>query len=179
MQPSSPFSRRRMLLQSAATAGGLLLATGTADAEIKGIQAAEAIHQEITFNASAKRVYELLTVASLFHKVELLSDAAHSVDVKAHPAAIQQTPGGSISLFGNYITGRQVELVQDKRIVWAWRPESWVLGVYSMVHMELFGPRDGITAVILDHTGFPKGTADHLADGWYANYWEPMQKVLG
>jgi len=32
------------------------------------------------------------------------------------------------------------------------------------------------TRVVLDHTGFPEGSYDHLYVGWKGHYWEPMQK---
>jgi predicted TIM-barrel fold metal-dependent hydrolase len=34
------------------------------------------------------------------------------------------------------------------------------------------------TRIVFDHTGFPKGQAQHLAEGWKANYWEPLEKYL-
>jgi hypothetical protein len=37
----------------------------------------------------------------------------------------------------------------------------------------------GETKIKFDHTGFPKGQAEHLAEGWRGNYWEPLAKVLG
>jgi hypothetical protein len=29
-----------------------------------------------------------------------------------------------------------------------------------------------------DHTGFPTGNAEHLAAGWHAHYWMPLEKIL-
>jgi hypothetical protein len=34
------------------------------------------------------------------------------------------------------------------------------------------------TKIVFDHRGFPEGQAQHLADGWNANYWEPLEKYL-
>jgi hypothetical protein len=34
------------------------------------------------------------------------------------------------------------------------------------------------TRLTLDHTGFPKGQAQHLAEGWQPNYFEPLAKYL-
>lgn len=87
-------------------------------------------------------------------------------------------PGGAFSLFGDYIVGRQIELVPDLRIVQAWRVASWAPGVYSVTRCELL-ERGSATQLVFDHTGFPAGTAQDLASGWYAHYWEPMRKMLG
>jgi hypothetical protein len=34
------------------------------------------------------------------------------------------------------------------------------------------------TKLVFDHTGFPKGDAEHLAAGWKAHYWETLEKFL-
>ena len=81
-------------------------------------------------------------------------------------------------MFGGYVTGRQVELVQDTRIVQVWRAGSWKPGEYSLVKFELTA-QGANTKLTLDHTGFPKGEAQHLADGWKGNYFEPLAKLLG
>jgi activator of HSP90 ATPase len=86
-------------------------------------------------------------------------------------------PGGEFSLFGGYITGRNIELVPSERVVQAWRAQSWGVGIYSVARFELVEQGAG-TKIIFDHTGFPVGQAEHLAQGWRANYWEPIAKVL-
>ena len=32
--------------------------------------------------------------------------------------------------------------------------------------------------LVFDHTGFPKGEAEHLVEGWKTNYWQPLSKFL-
>jgi hypothetical protein len=34
------------------------------------------------------------------------------------------------------------------------------------------------TKLVFDHTGFPKGDAEHLVEGWKTNYWQPLTKFL-
>jgi len=176
----SNLSRRRWLVKSAAAASGFAFASGRARADSDNgiIRNAEAIHQEVAFKTTARRVYSSLTDAAQFQKVELLSDAMKSLDLTSHPAAISPEPGGAFSLFGNYIVGRQIDLVPNQRIVQAWRVESWVAGAYSLVKFE-FSEQDSTTKLVFDHVGFPPGTAEHLAAGWYAHYWEPLRKFLG
>ncbi len=93
------------------------------------------------------------------------------------PAEISREAGGPFALFGGYITGRQVELVPDERIVQAWRAGSWPVGIYSIARFELVEEGSG-TKIVFDHTGFPKGDAEELALGWKAHYWEPLGKLL-
>lgn len=184
MHPARPqsalqLSRRQWLFQSAIAAAGLALASprAFADSGDSISRTAEAIHQEVTFNAPPKRVYDALTDASQFQKVELLSAAMKSLDLKSHPAVIHREPGGAFSLFGGYISGLQIELIPNRRIVQVWRSASWDPGLYSIAHFEL-SAQGASTKLAFDHLGFPAGTAEHLAAGWHANYWEPLQKYL-
>jgi activator of HSP90 ATPase len=139
-----------------------------------------AIHQEVVFAASAERVYQVLTVAEQFDKVVQLSAAMNSGMKKmlgTAPTQIDAVAGGGFSLFGGYVTGRNLELVQNARIVQAWRAGSWDPGDYSIARFVL-SQTGSNTKLVFDHTGFPNDAAEHLAEGWHVNYWEPMTKFL-
>jgi activator of HSP90 ATPase len=166
------------------------LAAGTAAVGARSIQAApvapapelahnmDAIHQEVPFQAPRARVYSLLTHAHEFQKVVVLSGAVSSGKVRADvPARIGREAGAAFSIFGGFVRGRIIELVSDTRLVQAWRPQDWPPGVYSIVKFELVAQGAG-TLLVFDHTGFPAGEADQLAQGWKMNYWQPMAKVL-
>jgi len=172
--------RRQFLFESAFAAGGLALGPVRAAAGVDdGISRnAEAIHQEIVFKAVPGRIYDALTDAREFQKMEAQSAAMKSVDARAHPPVISREPGGAFSLFGGYIVGRQIELIAGQRIVQAWRAMGWGPGLYSIARFE-FAPEGSTTRVVFDHTGFPAGNAEHLAAGWKSNYWEPLEKLLG
>lgn len=139
----------------------------------------DAIHQEVEFKTTPKRVYEALTDPKQFEKVVQLSSAAKSGMVPAggKPAEISSQAGGAFSLFGGYITGRHVELIPNQRIIQAWRAGSWPDGIFSIARFELSGAET--TKLVFDHTSFPNDAAAHLAEGWHINYWEPLAKFLG
>jgi activator of HSP90 ATPase len=138
----------------------------------------EAIHQEVVFKGSRKHVYEALTDTEQFNKVTQLSAAMQSgMPPGAAPTEISREVGGSFRLFGGHIVGRQVELVPNERIVQAWRVVTWDPGVYSIARFEL-KEHGSETRLVFDHAAFPDGKAEHLADGWKTNYWEPLQKYL-
>jgi activator of HSP90 ATPase len=99
------------------------------------------------------------------------------ISLEKSPTKISGEAGGAFSLFGGVIVGRHIELAPDRRIVQAWRVANWDPGVYSIVKYELV-ERGAGTRIVFDHTGFPKGMAEHLAAGWKANYWEPLEKFL-
>ncbi len=124
-----------------------------------------AIHEEVDFAASPQRVYEALLDAKQF---AAFSNKSAQIDGKV---------GGAFSLFDGHIIGRNLELVPNQRIVQAWRVVDWPAGAYSIAKFELSTQGTG-THLIFDHTGFPEGLHDHLAEGWKMNYWEPLKKYL-
>jgi activator of HSP90 ATPase len=134
---------------------------------------AESIHQEVAFKASPKRVYEALTDVKQFDKLVELS----GISMKDVPAQLSSEVGGAFSLFAGHIVGRNIELVPNQRIVQAWRVVVWNPGVYSIAKFELAEQGPG-TKLIFDHTGFPEGLAQHLADGWKEHYWDTLEKYL-
>ncbi len=125
----------------------------------------DTIHEELEFPVAPHRIYEALLDAKQF-------SAFSGV-----PAEIHREAGGAFSLFGGQITGRNVELVPDRRIVQAWRAASWPEGVYSIVRFELQAKGAG-TRMVFDHTGFPPGLREHLASGWQEHYFGPLKKAF-
>jgi activator of HSP90 ATPase len=178
-KPLSTLSRRGWIKTVSATSAAVFCSPQAwAAAESNGLSHnAESIHQEVTFNHNAQRIYDALTDAQKFQEICKLSDASKYVDVNSKPAVISSQPGGDFTIFGGYIVGRHIELVPNQRIVQAWREPSWAPGVYSVVHFE-FSEQGKQTRLVFDHTGFPAGAGDHLAIGWKLNYWDPLDKIL-
>jgi uncharacterized protein YndB with AHSA1/START domain len=128
-------------------------------------QSRTSLHQEVDLKATPQRIYEILLSSKVF--------AAFT----GAPAEIDPKAGGTFSMFGGMIVGRNIELVPGQRIVQAWRPADWPAGLYSLVRFELKS-RDSETTVVLDHSSFPEGGYDHLLSGWNGHYWEPLKKFL-
>ncbi|HLO00957.1 MAG TPA: SRPBCC family protein [Pyrinomonadaceae bacterium] len=126
----------------------------------------EPIHQEVVFQTSADRIYKALTDGAEFK--EMTGGA---------PTEISSDVGGAFSCFGGMITGLNLELVPNQRIVQAWRARNWEPGLYSIVKYELNQQGDE-TCLVLDHSGFPADIREHLEAGWTANYWELLRKHL-
>lgn len=173
--------RRKMIVGAAVAFGSL--AVGSIKSIARAVaeeisHSAESIHIEVVLKASRKRVYDALTDTKQFDKVVQLSAAVKTGMVSGGPPAqISGELGGAFSLFGGYVTGRQIELVPGQRIVQVWRAGSWEPGEYSLAKFVLTeqGPD---TRIIFDHTGFPGDQAQHLLDGWHGNYFEPLAKFL-
>jgi activator of HSP90 ATPase len=178
MNPNS-LTRREVsarLLSTLSVAGfavsTLAFAEETASAGDGVSRNCECIHQEVTINAGREHVYQALTQAKRFAKVVEfgLPGAGASTIISPHL-------GGEFSLFGDRIIGRHLEMVQNERLVQAWREKVWDPGVYSIVRFQMNDEAGG-THLVFDHTGFPQGAAEHLAIGWKSHYWDPLKKYL-
>jgi activator of HSP90 ATPase len=166
-----------LLAAFGAAAGGVARA---ADTKTPGLShTADAIHQDVMFDAPRHRVYETLTRADLFDLVAKagVEERSGRRDLGTSDTMIDAVPGGAFTVFRGYISGRIIELAPDVRLVLAWREKIWDPGQFSLATFALSDAGAG-TKLAFDQTGFPAGAGDHLSIGWYENYWEPMKKVL-
>jgi activator of HSP90 ATPase len=172
-------TRRRVLADTAVALGGLALTRAVfAETKVSVSRVAESIHQEVSFKENRKRIYEALIDAKQFDKVMRLSAAMQSgMPLGAKPTQISRENGGGFVVFGGHIEGRQIELIPNERIVQAWRVVTWDAGLFSIARFVFIEQGAG-TKIVFDHSGFPIGQADHLAEGWKSNYWEPLEKYL-
>jgi len=181
MTPASPPGAptdnltRRQALAGIAAAWASLAAGPRARADSAGAlaQAPEppdalkltSIHQEVDFKAGPPRLYEALL------------DSGQFAAFTGLPATIDRREGGSFSLFGGLIVGRNIELLPGERIVQAWRPADWKPGIYSIARFELKPTVSG-TTILFDHEGFPEGSYASLLSGWNEHYWGPLARYL-
>jgi len=128
-------------------------------------RARTSLHQEVPLDAGPERIYDILM------------DSKQFASFTGLPATIDPNVGGSFSLFGGMIVGRNVELARGRLIVQAWRPADWDPGLYSIVRFVL-KPAGSGSVVVLDHSGFPPGDFDHLSIGWKEHYWQRLTTYL-
>ena len=138
---------------------------------------AESIHQETQYSASRERVFDALMSTKQFDRIIHIASGRDITSLGTEPTAISRDVGGAFTIFGGHILGRNIELVVNQRIVQAWRVADWAPGLYSIARFELV-EQGGGTRIIFDHTGFPQGLGQHLADGWRSHYWQPLEKFL-
>ena len=183
---STPITRRALTVRLAALPLALGAATrvwaadpATGASSANGLMhTAAAIRQQIVFEAEPRRVYEALTNEKRFDAVTRLSDGATLLEAAgAKPTMIDGEVGGTFTLFGGYITGLNLYMVPNERLVQAWRAGSWKSGQYSIADFSLVA--DGArTRLAFEHRGFPESEGASLAHGWHEHYWEPLKKYL-
>ena len=120
------------------------------------------IQQTVTFKASPHAVYEAFM------------DSEKHAAFTGGKASLSRAVGGSIMAYDDYITGKNVELVPDHKIVQDWRAVDWPEGYFSRITFELTAVPAG-TRLDFTHSDLPEGTEDEFTQGWIDNYWEPMK----
>jgi uncharacterized protein YndB with AHSA1/START domain len=130
------------------------------------VTSSTSVSQEIDLNAPPARVYQALTVSK-----------EHAAFTGA-TSEIDASEGGAFRCHDGQIVGWNLELVEDARIVQAWRVAAWPAGVFSVVKYELTANDVGGTHVSLSHTGLPEGANAMIADGWEQRYWKPLAAYL-
>ena len=94
-------------------------------------------------------------------------------------AKISRVVGGSFSIYEGEITGKNVELIQDKKITQTWRGESdhWPKGYYPTITL-VFEPVDEGTLIKFTHADIPEGAYESVKEGWDNYYWEPLKDMF-
>jgi uncharacterized protein YndB with AHSA1/START domain len=123
------------------------------------------IRQSVTFRAAPHAVYEALM------------DSKKHAAFSGGKASISRVVGGKIMAYDNYITGKNVELVPDKKIVQDWRAVDWPEDFLSRVTFKFTAVQGG-THLDFTHSHVPDGTEEEFKQGWIDNYWEPMKHYL-
>ena len=131
----------------------------------KELAMSKIIQQTVTFKASPHDVYEALM------------DSKKHAAFSGGKASISRMVGGKISAYDNYIAGKNIELVPDKKIVQDWRSVDWPEGYFSRVTFKFTAVPEG-TRLDFIHADVPEGTEEEFKQGWIDNYWEPMKRYL-
>lgn len=123
------------------------------------------IKQEVIFNVSPHEVYETL-----------MDSKKHS-DATCEGAEVSREVGGEFSVQSDYATGKNLELVPDKKIVQSWHASDWPEGHYSKVTFALSKDQKG-TKLTFTQSDVPEEFCDDISQGWIDFYWEPMKKYF-
>jgi activator of HSP90 ATPase len=123
------------------------------------------IHQTVTLPASPNVVYRTLV------------DPKEHAKFSGHPARLVAKPGGGFSHYGGALEGYVVLLEKDRRIVLAWRANSWPTGDYSIADFLLTKVGGG-TRVEFTQSGVPTAARKSIASGWHEHYWEPLARLF-
>lgn len=125
----------------------------------------KAIKQVITVNAAPHDVFEAL-----------MDSGKHSL-LTGDKAIISRKVGGKFTAYGDYIEGKNLEIVKDRKIVQSWRASDWPEGHYSKVTFE-FKALGGKTRLSFTQEDVPAGQFNEIKKGWIDFYWKPMKAMF-
>jgi activator of HSP90 ATPase len=123
------------------------------------------IRQSVTFKATPHEIYEMLM------------DSRKHARFTGAQASISRKVGGTILAYDSYITGTNLELDPDRKIVQAWHASDWPDDHLSRVTFRLVRVKCG-TRLIFTHRGVPDEHHESIKQGWIDNYWMPMKVQL-
>jgi activator of HSP90 ATPase len=125
-----------------------------------------------------KKITQTIILKAAPHDVfELIIDSKKHSAFTGDNAVISRNVGGKFKAYGDYITGENLEIVQDKRIVQTWRASDWPDGIYSQVTFE-FEKSGKNTKLNFSQEGVPEDQYAEIKQGWIDFYWTPMKKFL-
>ncbi len=127
----------------------------------------KSIEQEIRIKSTPHEVYEMF-----------MDSKKHSKLTEGN-AKISREVGGSFSIFEGALSGKNVELIQDKKIVQTWRGdgENWPKGYYSTITL-IFESNDKGTLIKFTHVDIPEASYESVKEGWDTYYWKPLKEML-
>ena len=123
------------------------------------------IQQTVVFAASPARVFEAL-----------MDEKQHAA-FTGEPASIGREPGGRVSCYGGKVTGFNLDIVANERVVQAWRPGNFPPGVFTIATFVLEAVGD-TTKLSFTQDAVPEAAHEHLAKGWHDRYWKPLAAYL-
>jgi activator of HSP90 ATPase len=125
-----------------------------------------------------KVIRQSITIKAKPHEVfETLMDSQKHSRLTGHKAYISRRVGGRVEINDEAITGRNIELIPDRKIVQTWRDSRWPQEYHSTVTFLLDQYNDE-TKLTFVQTGVPAEDYESLKQSWYENYWKPLKATL-
>lgn len=115
------------------------------------------ISQKVMIPAAPEEVYDAFM------------DEAKHADFTGAKAKIENKVGGKFEVWDGYGSGKNIELVQGKKIVQTWRASDWPKDQESSITLRL-EKKDGQTELEFSQENIPDDFADEVKQGWQDYY---------
>lgn len=90
-------------------------------------------------------------------------------------ALVTSKLGGKFKAWDGYITGKNIELIKDKRIIQAWRSSEFAKNDLDSLLVVNIEDVTGGCKVTISHSQIPKGQGTNYKQGWVDFYFLPMK----
>ena len=124
------------------------------------------IHQTTVLPATPQEVFDTF-----------MTSAGHSA-FTGEPAEISPEVGAEFSVYNEYATGKNLELIPGKKIVQTWRAGDWPEDAISTLTILLSPTDSGKTQLDFTQTDVPDAEQASIETGWQEWYWEPLERHL-
>lgn len=126
------------------------------------------IKQDVKINATASEIYALWL------------DSIKHGDLTGEDSHQSRKIGDKFTVFGGWVTGENLELKQDEKIVQTWRAdeEGWPKEQFSKITLELEDHNDGTCTIHFTQEDLPENIHEDFEKGWEENYWKPLRKMF-
>ena len=106
------------------------------------------------------------------------------MDAKKHSAftgskaTIDARVGGKFTAWDDYISGKNLELTDGKRIVQEWVTSDWPENLPpSRLELTFKKVKEG-TEISMVQSNIPSDQAEELKEGWDEFYWKPLKEYF-
>ncbi len=123
------------------------------------------IKQSVYFESTPHEIFELL-----------MDSKKHSL-FSGSKASISREKNGKFTAYDGYIEGKNLEIVNDKKILQEWWGSDWEEGIYSRAEFKLDKKGKGCQLTFIQ-TQVPDSQSEAIKQGWIDYYWEPMKEYL-
>ena len=86
--------------------------------------------------------------------------------------------GGRFTAWDKYISGKNLELVEGKKIVQEWKTSEWPQGYEPSILKIFLKKKGGGTQLSMTQSRVPASQVDQYDKGWYESYWEPLKRYF-
>jgi activator of HSP90 ATPase len=125
----------------------------------------ESMELTVQLNASVKEIYNAW-----------LDSEKHSKMTGA-VAKCSNELGGKFDIWEGYITGENMDLIENEEILQSWRTTEFDSADEDSVLHLYFTENDKGTLLTLNHSNIPSGQTQYIA-GWEENHFVPMREFF-
>ena len=104
-------------------------------------------------------------------------DSKKHTEFTESKAEISRNIGGKFRTFDNWASGKNIELIQDKKIVQTWRGADWPKDHYSTITLILT-QKGKETILDFTQTEIPEELYNDIKQGWKDWYWDRLKVYL-
>ncbi len=127
-----------------------------------------------------KRIEQKILINTTPHEIyEVFMDSKKHSKLTESEAKISRKIGGKYSVWEGTISGKNVELIPDKKIVQTWKSdgEDWAKNPPSTITL-LLEPVDEGTVIKFTQEDIPEEACDSVKKGWNTYYWEALKEMF-